>query len=238
MKLLRTVIYVELALALGVQSAFAEAGGVPAELAARIDAEALARMTADEDLRSSMSEGGLSGRYAVVGTALCTRSSAGFRTDFEFVPALVPGSTVQPQSFTYRGIRTFDANGTAQGASTVYSLSYPAFVFQASFANTGFGSVVEVEQDFSYTIGPDRTLTMTGQGSHGTVIQGGSGVGAAITTTGAPPLTGAISKDWRTVVLTNAAMTVEHSFSTSPAGVTSDTPRICTRSETLTKLAD
>lgn len=196
---------------------------------ARIDAEAVARMAADQQVRDGTTEAGLSGRYAVVGTALCTRASGNFSSTF------APAGTVQPQSFTYRGTRTFDAAGM-HGDSLVYSITYPAFA-GGTFVNAGGASVVHAAQDWTYEIGPDRTLTIAGSGSQGEVVQGnGAGV-AQIRTAGAPPLMGAISKDWRTIVLTNAAMAVEDSIAITPAGEF-HTPRICTRSETLTKLAD
>lgn len=201
----------------------------------RVDAEAVARMAADDDLRAGLSEGGLSGRYAVVGTGNCSRASQGFLALPEFVPNAVPGAVIQPQVFTYTGVRTFSA-GTMQGMSTVYSITYPALVVSGGF-NTGAGSVVEISQDWVYVLGADRTLTITGTGAHGRTIQG-AGVGSIIETTGAPSLAGKVSKDWRTIVLTNAAMQVEHSISTSTSGVVNDVPRICVRTETMTKMAD
>lgn len=206
------------------------------DLNGRIDAEAVARMAGDDELRAGLSEGGLSGRYAVVGTGHCTRASHGFLASPEFVPNAVPGAVIQPQVFNYSGVKTF-SEGAIQGSSTVYNITLPALVVGGAFINTGAGSVVQFEQAWTYVIGPDRTLTITGAGSQGTTVQGG-GVGSTIRVSGAPSLTGKISKDWRTIVLTNAAMQVEHSISTSTSGVVNDVPRICVRTETLTKIAD
>src|SRR5690348_18248880 len=70
-------------------------------------------------------EGALRGSYAVVGTGICNRSSLGFRTDIEFVPIVAAGATIQAQSFTYSGIRTFTRDGV-HGTITVYNIFYPA----------------------------------------------------------------------------------------------------------------
>ena len=207
-------------------------------LNARIDAESVARMAADEDLRASTSEGQLIGRYTVVGTGLCYRAFPnGFGTSPEFVPLF--GNTVQQQSFTTLGVREFRADGTIHGASTVYNINYPSMVLNAvaPAPSAGGGSVLQFEQDWTYVLGPDRSLTITGAGGHGTVVQGFGGVGNLVETHGAPSLTGTISKDWRTIVLANAAMQVERSVTTTPAGVlVGDVPRVCMRTETLTKI--
>lgn len=206
----------------------------------RVDAEAVARMQADDELRNG--EGGLNGRYAVVGTGLCTRGTAntpGFGTSPEFAP--LPGSTVQQQSFTYSGVREFDpATGTIHGTSTVYNITYPAAVLGGGVTtSTNGGAVVQFEQNWTYVLGAERSITITGAGSQGTIVQGVGGIGNLVSTHGAPSLTGSISKDWRTIVLSNAGMAVEHSITTSPSGAQLvDIPRVCTRTETMTKIAD
>lgn len=258
----RTMPYLALALALGASNVFAQAGGLAAEIAARqaadaelaaqINAEAVARMHADQDIRDSLTgENGLSGRYAVVGSASCLRSSAGFSPNAEFLPLInifppgnnPPGSNVQPQTFTFTGVRTITPGGM-HGQSTVYSLAYPGavasgfmpgtqpLVFTGGFL-TGQGNVVEIEQDFTYEISADRTLTITPLGAHGTIVRG-AGAGNATETSGAPPLSGRISRDWKIIVLTNADMAVEQTRTGSAQPV----DRVCTRVETMYKLAD
>ncbi len=248
MKAGRTAVYLALALALGASRAFADAGGLPAEaaarqaadadLGARIDAEAVARMQADQDIRDSLTESSLSGRYAVVGTGNCMRSSAGFQIDREFVPAVQTGSFVQPQSFSYTGVRTVDASGM-HGSSTTYSLTYPATFFSSPTSfQSGGGTVVEVSQDYTYTMAADGTLTITGLGSHGTFTKGSGLVGATIDTAGMPPLAGKISKDGRMIVLTNADMAVEQITTTQVNGTATTLSRVCHRTETMYKLAN
>ena len=214
---------------------------IAAEAAARLagdTGEAVARMQADQEIRDSLTESGLSGRYAVVGIANCLRSTGGFRTDLEFVPAVSPGSQVQPQSFTYTGTRTVDGN-VMHGSSLVYSLTYPSTFFQSpSSFQSGGGTVVQVAQDHSIGLGADHTLTLTGLGSHGVFLRGSNLVGGTVDTVGAPALTGKISKDGRTIVLTNAEMAVEMTTTTPPGGTPSSLQRVCTRMETLYKLAD
>jgi len=62
-----------------------------APLNAAINAEAVARMAADQELRDSTGgETGVRGQYSFTGTAVCFSSSTGFRTDFELVPLILP----------------------------------------------------------------------------------------------------------------------------------------------------
>jgi hypothetical protein len=205
---------------------------------ARIDEEAVARMQADQDIRDSLTESSLSGRYAVVGTGNCLRSSGGFRSDLEFVPAVQTGSFVQPQSFSYTGIRTIDGS-VMHGSSMVYSLTYPSTFFNSpGFFQSGGGTVVAIQQDHSFTVDADGTLTLTSQGSHGTFTKGGGLVGATVDTVGMPPLTGRISKDGRTIALTNADMAVEQITTTQTNGTATTISRVCHRTETMYKLAD
>ena len=214
---------------------------IAAEAAARLagdTGEALARMQADQEIRDSLTESGLSGRYAVVGHASCLRSSNGFRTDLEFVPAVTPGSFVQPQSFSYTGTRTIDGT-VMHGSSTVYSLTFPSTFFQSpnSFQSGG-GTVVANQQDHTFTVDADGNLTITSQGSHGIFTRGSGLVGATVDTVGMPPLTGKLSKDGRTVVLTNADMAVEQITTTQTNGTATTISRVCTRVETMYKLAN
>jgi hypothetical protein len=205
----------------------------------RVDAESVQRMQADQDIRDSLVEHGISGRWSVVGQGTCYRApSAGFSTNPEFMPVLIPGATLQPQTFTFSGIRTVNGNHMT-GSLMVYNLNMPATFFASTTNfNSGGGSVNRFDQDFTWTLDPDGTLTLTGSGSHGTITQGGTLVGAALQTTGAPPLSGMMSKDGRMVVMTNAGMQVEHSLVTPIGGTTSDTPRICVRVQTMYKLPD
>src|SRR5467141_5314789 len=66
----------------------------PANLAplnTAINAEAVARMAADQELRDSIGgETGLRGQYSFTGTTVCLSSTTGFRTDFELVPLVPP----------------------------------------------------------------------------------------------------------------------------------------------------
>ena len=207
----------------------------------RVDAESVQRMQADQDIRDSLVEHGISGRWAVVGQGTCYRApSAGFNSlpGPEFTPVIAPGVLLQPQTFTFSGIRT--VNGTHMtGSVMVYNLNMPATFFQAPTSfNSGGGTVNRFDQDFTWTLDPDGTLTLTGDGSHGVITQGGNAVGAALQTTGAPPLSGVMSKDGRMVVMTNTAMQVEHSLVTPIGGTTSDTPRVCVRTQTMYKLPD
>lgn len=257
MKVHTSALCFALAAAFGASNGFAQASGLPAEaaarqaaddeLSARIDAETVARMAADDALRQGTGEAGLSGRYAVTGTGQCLRSSGGFSPTTEFSPLIAifapgsnpPGSNVQPQTFTYSGVRTITATGI-HTQSTVYNINHPALVATGGMPGAltggflpGGGAVLEAEQDFTYTIDADRTLTIVPQGSHATIVRGG-GSGLTVETTGAPPLAGKISKDGKSIVLTNADMAVE----STTVGTGQPLERICVRTETMYKIAD
>src|SRR6266850_7136450 len=87
-----------------------------APLNAAINAEAVAGMAADQELRDSIGgETGLRGQYSFTGTGVCLSSSTGFRTDFELVPLIPPpppppspGTVLTVSSNSISGVRTFN----------------------------------------------------------------------------------------------------------------------------------
>lgn len=213
----------------------------------RVDAEAVARMQADQDIRDSLVEHGISGRYSVVGQATCYRAPSGFTSTTgvpagpDFTPVIAAGVLLQPQTFTFTGIRTVSGgptSGTMSGSTTVYNLVLPGDIIGSTNVNSGSGNINQLDQQWSFTLDPDGTLTIKGTSTTGTITQGGNLVGATVQTTGAPAVSGVMSRDGRMVVLTNAAMQVEHSLVTPVGGTTTDTPRVCVRMETMYKLPD
>ena len=221
-----------------------------APLNAAINAEAVARMAADQELRDSIAgETGLRGQYSFTGTAMCLSSSTGFRTDFELVPLIVPpppppavGTMLTPSSNSISGVRTFNGNGTGSVVATVHNINYPTqFPGSASFSS-GAASVSTLQADFTYEVKADRTLVIDDGPTSGVIIKGGNRVGWGVSTIGVPKFVGHISKDWRTIDLVHEDMVVEQVVNTSPPGVTPAqefvTPRVCHRERTLRKIHD
>jgi len=220
-------------------------------LNAAINAEAVARMAADQELRDSIgAETGLRGQYSFTGTAMCLSSSTGFRTDFELVPLIVSppppppavGTMLTPSSNSISGVRTFNGDGTGSVVAIVHNINYPTqFPGSASFSS-GAATVSTLQSDFTYEVRPDRTLVIDGGPTNGVIIKGGNRVGWSVSTLDAPKFVGHISKDWRTIDLVHETMAVEQSVTTSPPGVTPVqqfvTPRVCHRERTLRKIHD
>src|SRR5438046_5001188 len=186
-----------------------------APLNAAINAEAVARMAADQELRDSIAgETGLRGQYSFTGTTMCLSSSTGFRTDFELVPLIVSppppppavGTMLTPSSNSISGVRTFNGDGTGSVVATVHNINYPTqFPGSASFSS-GAATVSTLQSDFTYEVRPDRTLVIDDGPTNGVIIKGGNRVGWSVSTLDVPKFVGHISKDWRTIDLVHETM--------------------------------
>lgn len=210
------------------QTALAQAArpGALADLNGRIDAEAVARMAADQALRDSLTESRLIGRYAVAGMATCLRSSTGFNPDM--TPRLQAGTSVQGQTISVSGVATFAEDGTATFLLTNDSVVLPGG------GTSGAVVRVDVRQSYTYAVGADSTLLLTKVGSTVGVVHRLTG-DVPLEVTDGPNRTGRISKDWRSIALFQDALAVEEVLTnnTPPA-----LPRVCNRSTALYKLAD
>ena len=222
-----------------------------APLNAAINAEAVARMAADQELRDSIGgETGLRGEYSFTGTAVCFSSSTGFRTDFELVPLVPPPPppglgpptvlTVSSQSIS--GVRTFNGDGTGHVVFTVHNIGYPFVSPGVVVFSTGGASVSTLEANFTYVVNSDRTIVIDDEPTNGVIIKGGNRVGWGVSSLNVPRFVGHISKDWRTIQVMQEDMVVEQSVLNSPPGVTPVqqfvTDRVCHRERTLHKIHD
>lgn len=195
---------------------------------ARIDAEAVARMQADQELRDSVTETGLSGRFAVIGTTTCVRSSLGFGPGPQFIPVF--GGTVQIQSVSLSGIRSFNS-GTGTLVSTNNSITHPAPLPSGGMI-TGVATPVDVDESFDYTVDADRTIRITTTSTNNFALTSAGRVPTV--TVGGAARVGKISKDWKTITLASEELKVE----TVTTGTGAPLDRVCSRVETLHKLAD
>src|SRR6267143_1716925 len=218
-----------------------------APLNTAINAEAVARMAADQELRDSLGgETGLRGQYSFTGTAVCFSSSTGFRTDFELVPLVPPPPglgtptvlTVSSQSIS--GVRTFNGDGTGHLVFTVHNIGYPFVSPGVVVFSTGGASVSRAEANFTYVVNSDRTIVIDDEPTNGVIIKGGNRVGWGVSSLNVPKFVGHISKDWRTIQVMQEDMVVEQSVLNSPPGVTPVqqfvTDRVCHRERTLHKI--
>src|SRR6267142_2418247 len=222
-----------------------------APLNAAINAETVARMAADQELRDSTgAETGLRGQYSFTGTAMCLSSSTGFRTDFELVTLIVSppppppavGTMLTPSSNSISGVRTFNGNGTGSVVPTVHNINYPTqFPGGASFSS-GVATVSTLQANFTYVVNSDLTIVIDDEPTNGVIIKGGNRVGWGVSSLNVPKFVGHISKDWRTIQVMQEDMVVEQSVLNSPPGVTPVqqfvTDRVCHRERTLHKIHD
>lgn len=242
-------------IALAAQTANAQVRGLPEEAAARAAADALLegrinqeivdRMAADEELRASIGgETTIVGRYAFTGTGSCLSSSTGFRTDFEFEPVLVfpqpplpnqppvMGSVIQMNSNTVTGVRTFHPDGTGTSVVTFQSINHPSTLTQI---RTGGASISTFEGTFTYMVDGDN-LIIDDEPQIGFVTKGGRSVGAQISVLGVPRFVGKISKDRKTISLTQEDMVVEQLVITPLVGQPTTTDRVCNRVRNLYRI--
>ena len=219
----RTMPYLALALALGASNAFAQAGGLPAEIAARI--------AADQQLREQINETSVVGRYAMTGSQTCWNSNTGFNADF--TPVFQPGvtTTLSTTSIFVRGFFAFqgDGHGTSEILATVVN---PPGGFNVT--GTGAVSVQRLDGTFDWMV-EGGTLTVFNQTAPGVVVQG-SNVGSTGNVLNVQPLVGSVGKDTKVITLANDGLGVE-TVQRFVNGQTFSSDRVCGRERVLTKLA-
>lgn len=162
------------------------------------------------------------GTYAYTGSGSCLDSPSGFTGLAPVTPA-----TAYAQSDSLNGIYTFNGDGTGtwttEGGATVLDF-YPSPYEGAA------GLTYSVP--FNYTVAKDRTLTLVFGTVTGTIV-GDTGVTWTIASFSS--LAGRIAQNG-TVVLTNAAPTVETLTFYYEGIVFAAVPRICSRTGVLVPL--
>lgn len=188
----------------------------------------------------------LRGDYAFSGEAVCLVSPGPFGPPAPpppnpanppggFNPNFTPFGPPAPfpfvLSFSVRGVRTFNGDGTGTVASRTVSISHPrALPTVPPFFDRGGASSSETVADFAYEVFPDRTFTALTPVSSGTVL---TGTRAGQTFTVGPlPLVGEISHDGKTLTTTSDTPVVE-TITFSDGDVQK---RICHRSRINLKL--
>jgi len=224
-----------------------------APLNAAINAEAVARMAADQELRDSIVEPGISGQYAFTGSGTCLSSSTGFAANLlptiVFPPPPLPGqppatgTILTVASNTVSGVRTFipgatGTAGTGTAVATFHTVTYPStFIpFTGNFRSGG-ATISTLEGTFSYVVDGD-TLIIDDNALIGVITKGGIFVGAQVSSIGVPQFVGKISKDRKTIAVTQADVVVEQNVLTPVGQPQQITDRVCHRERTLRKIHD
>jgi hypothetical protein len=221
-----------------------------AGLQGQINGEAAARMAADAELRASINEASIVGRYAVTGMRSCVSSNLGFNPDLSPRAATTPGinNFVQYFSVVTVGVRTFNTDGTGTTQFRSQGILAPSVFFTATtgagiaFLNpppqpSGGANVADVSGSFTWQV-LDGKLIIDSEPTVGTFTRGNR-AGWTVETRDVPKLVGVLGKDLRTISVAHEDLGIETSVQTSPDGLTVTTsPRICARDSLLRKLAD
>lgn len=160
----------------------------------------------------------IQGDYAFTGAATCVVSPAGFN------PNLTPKGGWYYESFSVQGVWTFNHDGTGirQGRAVV-----------VTFYSPGQAASNDFQASFTYSIGPDDTITtqlsspLTGQ------ILTGTRAGQKFTTDQIA-LKGLIAKDNESLTIASDEPQIE----TTTYSNGDISPRICHRSRVLLRLHD
>ena len=228
--------------------------GMDAVLLQAIADEAKARSNADAELRASIDEKDIVGRYAFSGPLTCLQSTNGFNADLTAktaAPGLPNQFETQVSFFTTiaSGIRTFNADQTGTLEVVNHSLTLPLVRYPAGSVTPviGFGgpnllpggSASEITQTatFAWHIADGKLIINEGR-AKGTITKGGgTRTGWTVENFNLPNSVGILSKDLKTLNLVNEDLQVETAVQTSPEGVAQpEAYRICTRHRILTKL--
>jgi len=223
----------------------------PLELA--IVQETAERKQADADIRASITEASIVGRYAFTGTQACLNASRGFNADF--TPLMPPPSASQPApvsvvsqtAASVSGFRTFNADGTGTTDFVVNTLNYSPIVYtnfngsvQAIVSGIGLPTASSTTQAGAFAWRIEDGKLIIDDNVSGVITAGGGGrVGWTVAVRDLPNAVGVLGKDLRIITLTQTGPSVEVGVQTSPPDQPAqviETPRICVRERTLRKL--
>jgi hypothetical protein len=169
----------------------------------------------------------IKGTYFATGDNGCLLSPAGFYTDpgpTQFTPegpSLVQSSSVQ-------GTLKINPDGTGSGEFEELIITHPP-------ATSAGASSSKYSVPFTYTVAEDGTLTVVFGTLKGELLTGSS-AGLCFTLS-PPPLTGRITRDKSTMLLSNTDPTVETlTLMTCSGVIVKELPRICHRSRVLVRV--
>ena len=228
--------------------------------------ESAERKNADAEIRASINEASIVGRYTYSGVQMCLNSSRNFNPDLSPVmpplftppppplpgqppppPLVVPTTFVSQSSAQVTGFRTFRADGTGTLELSAINLNYPGIVYtnfgvvSAQVSNGPPGASTNTRSGtFTWEIVDGKLSIDDSDDASGTITSGGSRVNWITTIRNAPRQVGVLGKDLKTITLINESPSVEISVLTSPPGEPPqvlETPRICQRHRVLTKVS-
>jgi hypothetical protein len=179
------------------------------------------------DAAAWSSNGALSGQYAFTGTKTCLNTPDGFNSKQQ--PNVPATSDISPGSLA--GVFTFDGQGGWSSNLTTLAISSAAF--------TGMGEVKFVPNAISatatatgsYAVGPNGEVVITVTAQTAKILTGPP-AGLTLTFTNSPPLSGQLSPDTKTLLLSVTEPAVE----TESISNRAVSQRICYQSEVAVKI--
>jgi hypothetical protein len=221
--------------------------GMDGALHQQIIQESDARKAADDELRASVNETRIAGRYAFSGTQSCLNSTFGFNDD------LTPRASTDPNraavvgtNFSVTtGFRTFNEDGSGTAEFSTQSISYPG-MFMTSSGFTGFatngpgrpgGNASSSVQTgtFSWEVVNGKLFITDTSGAAGPFTSGSS-MNCTVRTDGTPRAVGVLGKDLKTISVSHDGVAVETLVITCANSTPSSMPRICHRERLLRKM--
>jgi hypothetical protein len=169
----------------------------------------------------------LVGEYMVIGFGSCITAPPG--ASFNPVTFAAPaGSTVF--TFTVRGTRVFNGDGTGQDSGVSVSINQPtATGFTGGAGSTSFSG------QFTYTVDEALNITMVQAPFYSTTLTG-SPVGTTALISNVPNFSGRVSEDLSTVTVQHESPGIETVTGPGPTGAIITRQRICLRERTATKV--
>jgi hypothetical protein len=182
--------------------------------------ESAERKQADAELRASIGESSIVGRYFFTGTQNCVSAPLGFNADFTAI------GTASVASASVWGHRTFNADNTG------------TIEFDTLGVNLGGANTFHLVGAFRWRLEADKLVIEETQPAVG-IIPTGPRAGWTTFTENVPPTFAILGKDRRTISMVHAAPAVEISVARSPEGTQEiRTPRICHRERMLSKISE
>lgn len=178
----------------------------------------------------------LRGSYAFSGDAACLHSPNGF-SNFRANPA--PNAPGRIQSFSVRGVRKFNGDGT--GSVSGRSISFYHSPSPANSTNTNLGPyfTVDFSANFTYTVDSDGALHAEHGPLTSTQVEGPN-VGSVNVWTGIK-FDGYVSEDFKTITVATPSSLLETQYTNlvdAQNGVNATDYRYCHRSRTMIRISN
>jgi hypothetical protein len=173
----------------------------------------------------------LRGRYALVGSSVCTFSNATLSPVYippaGFTPTFVPIGHASSNSFSRHGVLTFNGDGTGTSATRVVVVSDP------DPGDASGTSAIDSTSSFAYSAGDDGILTLS-EGTITSLAVAGPRTGIQTQTINVGTLVGNVSADGKTLIFAAHDPAVETTIRPDLGVVESQ--RLCHRINTAIRI--